>query len=298
MSPKVTILTAVYNSASYLRKCLDSLLRQTYDNLQIICIDDASTDGSLTILQEYAARDKRIRLIRMPENGGQAKARNAGLAVAEGEYTCFVDSDDWLADDAIARVVSVFQQDSETDCVLFETVLYDQDTQTETPYPMPSFKTLTGEEAFRQSLDWRIHGVYMVRTSLHRRFPYDDTARAYSDDNTTRLHYLYSRRLGYAPGKYYYRQHNQSVTHRPTMLRYEYLKAGESMKQKLLQIGVSDRVLSDYENVRWLVLVDAYYFYFTYRNTFSKEENRRGLGEIRRVWQSIETARISPKYKV
>ena len=123
MEGKVSILVAVYNTEKYLRECLDSLLNQTYANLQIICIDDASTDGSLAILKEYAARDSRILVLKNEVNLGQSKARNYGLQYADGDYCGMVDSDDWLALDAIEKIVDTFKSNPETDTVLLDLLL-------------------------------------------------------------------------------------------------------------------------------------------------------------------------------
>jgi glycosyltransferase involved in cell wall biosynthesis len=92
--PYVSIVIPVYNSAPYLRRCLDSISVQTLWNIEIICVNDGSTDDSQGILVEYAAKDKRIRIINFPGNQGVSAARNAGIAVAQGEYLGFVDSDD------------------------------------------------------------------------------------------------------------------------------------------------------------------------------------------------------------
>ena len=92
--PKISVLVAVYNTAEYLPHCLDSLLNQTLKDVEVVCIDDASTDDSLDILHQYAARDTRLRVIALDENRGQAHARNIGLSCATGDYIGFVDSDD------------------------------------------------------------------------------------------------------------------------------------------------------------------------------------------------------------
>ena len=91
----VSVIIPIYNVAKYLPKCVDSVLAQTYQNLEIILIDDGSTDGSGKICDEYAAKDNRIRVIHQP-NSGVSAARNAGLDVAGGEYIGFVDPDDYI----------------------------------------------------------------------------------------------------------------------------------------------------------------------------------------------------------
>lgn len=91
---KTSIIVPVYNVAKYLKTCLDSLIQQTLKDIEIICIDDGSTDGSLEILEQYAAKDKRIIIIKQP-NSGQGTARNKGLKIARGKYIQFLDSDDF-----------------------------------------------------------------------------------------------------------------------------------------------------------------------------------------------------------
>ncbi|OJH47577.1 glycosyltransferase family 2 protein [Lactococcus lactis] len=95
MSELISVIVPVYNVKEYLEECIRSIINQTYENLEIILVDDGSTDGSSEICDEYAARDKRIRIIHK-ENGGLSSARNVGINHANGLYISFVDSDDWL----------------------------------------------------------------------------------------------------------------------------------------------------------------------------------------------------------
>lgn len=92
---KVSIIVPVYNVEKYLRKCIDSLINQTLNDIEIICINDGSTDKSLKILKEYKNKDSRIILFNQ-ENSGQSVARNRGIEIAKGEYLGFVDPDDWI----------------------------------------------------------------------------------------------------------------------------------------------------------------------------------------------------------
>lgn len=92
---KISVIVPVYNNDKYLRKCLQSIVSQTFTDIEIICINDGSTDNSLEILKDFARLDNRIIIID-GENKGVSCARNAGLAVANGEYAGFVDSDDWI----------------------------------------------------------------------------------------------------------------------------------------------------------------------------------------------------------
>lgn len=96
---KISVVVPVYNTAKYLNKCLDSLTAQTLSDIEIICVNDGSTDDSLKILKEYEAKDARLKLIDLPENKGVSVARNKGIDAASGEYLGFVDADDSVAPD-------------------------------------------------------------------------------------------------------------------------------------------------------------------------------------------------------
>jgi len=101
-SPKISIIVPVYNVIQYLSCCIDSILAQTFPDFELLLIDDGSTDRSGSVCDEYAAKDKRVRVFHK-ENGGVSSARNLGLDNARGEWVCFVDSDDWVNTEYLQR---------------------------------------------------------------------------------------------------------------------------------------------------------------------------------------------------
>ncbi|MCK0192562.1 glycosyltransferase [Arenibacter sp. F20364] len=94
-SPLVSIIIPVYNVENYLNRCIDSIVNQTYSNIEVLLINDGSTDGSGKLCEKLEAEDKRIKVVHQL-NSGSSIARNKGLEIAQGEYICFVDSDDWI----------------------------------------------------------------------------------------------------------------------------------------------------------------------------------------------------------
>ncbi|MBO4675413.1 MAG: glycosyltransferase [Elusimicrobiaceae bacterium] len=108
-NPLISVIVPIYNVAPWLPRCLDSIVGQTYKNLEILLIDDGSTDNSLEICQQYAEKDPRIKVIHQ-ENKGVSAARNAGLDVATGEFISFVDPDDWLEKNCYQQVMSLKTQ--------------------------------------------------------------------------------------------------------------------------------------------------------------------------------------------
>lgn len=109
MNQILSVIVPVYNVAAYLPQCLDSILSQDYEALEVILIDDGSTDGSGEICDRYAAADHRVRVIHQ-KNGGAAAAKNAGLRVATGEYLTFVDSDDYLEPNVYGYMLGVLKE--------------------------------------------------------------------------------------------------------------------------------------------------------------------------------------------
>lgn len=103
-TPLISVIIPVYNVEKYLHRCLDSVIAQTYQNLEIICVDDGSVDESGKICDQYAVRDARIKVIHQ-ENQGLSAARNRGLDAAEGEYIAFVDSDDYILEDMYKKML-------------------------------------------------------------------------------------------------------------------------------------------------------------------------------------------------
>ena len=126
MNAKVSIIIPVYNVKKYLPRCLDSIVNQTYRDLEIICVNDGSNDGSIEVLNEYLNKDARFKVIDK-ENGGPSSARNAGLKAATSNYVMFVDSDDEIHTDMI-EVLMKQMQDNKADISMCDTVeVYEYD---------------------------------------------------------------------------------------------------------------------------------------------------------------------------
>lgn len=120
MDPKVSIVVPVYNASNYLYQCLDSLIEQSYQNLEIILVDDASQDASPAICDQYAIRDSRIIVVHK-QNKGASFARKTGIDLSTGKYVMFVDSDDWIEADTVSQLVLSAEMNN-ADCVLFSYV--------------------------------------------------------------------------------------------------------------------------------------------------------------------------------
>lgn len=111
--PVVSVIIPVYNASKYLDECLDSLVKQTFTNIEIICVNDASTDDSLNILQKWAKKDERIKIINSLQNRNVGGARNLGIKAAKGSYIGFIDSDDFVSPNLYKALVDASQMEAE-----------------------------------------------------------------------------------------------------------------------------------------------------------------------------------------
>lgn len=155
MRETISVIVPVYNAVEHLERCLDSLVAQTYSDLEIILVDDGSTDGSSQLMEKFAHRDDRIRVLGQP-NAGVSRARNVGLTSAKGAYVSFVDADDWLEPETYADVVAAFERQN-ADFVSFQ-YFVDQPTGSVAPR-IP--------ERFHGLLD-RVQGLEAVMETTNR----------------------------------------------------------------------------------------------------------------------------------
>ena len=116
----ISVIIPVYNAENFLNECLNSIINQTYENLEIICINDGSTDNSLNILKKFSKKDTRIKIF-TTDNCGQGSARNLGLNNASGEYISFIDADDWIRLDTYEILYSKIYQ-SDLDLLFFQMI--------------------------------------------------------------------------------------------------------------------------------------------------------------------------------
>ncbi len=139
---KYSIIVPVYNTAEYLEKCLDSILNQTYNNYEIIIVNDGSKDRSKKIIAEYENEHENIKVITQ-KNEGLSEARNVGVRKATGEYIIFLDSDDFIEPNLLETL-----NDYNDDVIRFQVTVYNENYQKVKEFPEQEFKSLSGEDAF------------------------------------------------------------------------------------------------------------------------------------------------------
>ena len=213
VSPLISVIIPVYKVEPYLRKCVDSVLAQTYANLEIILVNDGSPDNCGKICDEYAERDERIKVIHK-ENGGQSDARNVALDVMKGEYVAFVDSDDWVLPGYVGDMYENLKRYEADLAIGGIAYFYEQDKNYKCPYNMKTKEGVLNREQAINVLMYQNEFLpspcaKLYKASLFKTFRYpkgiywEDLATvyklffmcskiSYSDDKN----YFYVQRLG------------------------------------------------------------------------------------------------------
>lgn len=149
---KFSIIVAVYNVEPYLNECIDSILSQTYQNYELILVNDGSTDGSREICEVYRRRDSRVRFIHKEQNEGLVRARKAGLSAATGEYASYVDGDDRVTDDWLLKIYSNLKTDLRPDIIAYGYERFYRSHVIKTGNPLAAGRYESHDPAFRSEV--------------------------------------------------------------------------------------------------------------------------------------------------
>lgn len=220
--PTVSVIIPVYNAEKYLSRCLDSVLSQTMDDFEVLCVNDGSTDSSGDILKQYVAKDKRVRLFSQP-NKGVSDARNVGMENSCGKYICFLDADDYIHRQMLEmmwKVAEYYHVD------IVDSVIEKVYTNSKTKNEQYDFETLN-VDIFDNPLE------YFLK---ERKLKSSSNARMYSKNVLSEIRFVTGIRYEDVPfsvetmvkakklalvkhGFYYYFQHNESFMHQPFVIK-------------------------------------------------------------------------------
>lgn len=208
---KISIIITIYNVEQYIAECLDSVLGQTYKNLEVILVDDCCTDSTLEIVMSYAQKDPRIRIIQHEVNLGAGWGRKHGIEAATGDYLITVDGDDWLSPDFIEKLV-IGAKNTNADIVSGGlTAVYDGYEEIKRFAP----KTSVGIQKFKDYTRGRVVFLNnkLVRREMYEIVPY--STRRYCEDTPVVLPLLYyANKVVYVDTQgYFYRQRPTSLCH-------------------------------------------------------------------------------------
>jgi len=215
MTHLVSIIVPIYKVEPYLRRCLDSIVNQTYTNLEIILVDDGSPDGCPQICDEYAARDKRITVIHK-ENGGLSDARNAGLDICKGEYIYFIDSDDIIPSHCIDILLKIITQEKADIASSSYQEFSDAESNLVKSNQNYSYITINGSEALILLCRDNTPGFMSSCMKIYKRNCFDGIrfplGKLYEDAHTNYKIYHTCKKICYTSAPlYYYRIRKGSI---------------------------------------------------------------------------------------
>lgn len=205
----ISIIIPVYNVEPFLKECINSVVSQTYTNLEILLIDDGSTDGSPAICDYYAMHDSRIKVVHK-KNGGLSDARNTGMNICSGKYVYFLDSDDYISNDAMEKLLD-YAEFNDLDIVLFDAYVIDENGRTK---PTQHYirkkqdeniydgKTLFSKLEKNREFIPCIPMMFFSKNVLDRRFK----DILHEDELFTIRTYYSCERVAYNKGIFYYRR--------------------------------------------------------------------------------------------
>lgn len=273
---KISVIVPVYKVEAYLDKCVKSIMNQTYENLEIILVDDGSPDNCGSICDEYAKNDKRVRVIHK-ENGGLSSARNSGLDLCTGEYVSFVDSDDWIDSKLYENLMNEINKE-EVDLLEFKSVkVFDnKEEKFEDTY---EYKTFIDNEALKSYYeDGRLQisswsKIYKKELFDNIRFPEGRLA----EDLYTTYRVLYkAKKVGFIDytGYYYYiREDSIMGSYKPELIRDVF----EGMQQEHKFICEKAPNLKPYIDKLYFNCLLKTYAYFNQKNI---SEDMKGYKKI------------------
>lgn len=287
MKQLVSVVVPVYNAEKNLSKCIESLLAQTYEDIEIILVDDESKDSSLNICEAYAARDSRI-VVLQQKNAGCGEARNTGIAKAQGAYVATVDSDDWVEPDYIEAMMSVALKDPEIDYVKcgFYYVSGNEVTGTE------NWKSgiITGDkrmEYLQKGIFWIVVWNALYKRELAAKVKQPGLM---GQDNYTSFFYmLYSRKVGVVDRPlYYYWANPKGATGDPAkqVKRRLHLLTNTEM---ILQRIQDEKLNVDKDTMSWLQFKWAKEWYHYIRE--NKEMKKISLRKYKKIINNLDLRR-------
>ena len=283
--PKVSVIVPIYNVEKYLEKCLDSLVNQTLKDIEIILVNDGSTDNSGQIAKKYANKYKDKIIYLEKENGGLSDARNYGLEYAKGDYISFVDSDDYISKNLYSELVKYMEKDY--DMIKFGILIVDLKNNKIIENKSQQFENKTGEEAFdilyKTDKMTEIAWGYLYKASFWKENNFKFTKDMYHEDfGLIPLVILKAKKVASTNILgYYYVQSDKSITRnsdekKKLKMSYDLLKFYDNMIKEIENYDISKKAK---ENIK------IYYtncILLEIKNISNEEEKQKYIKEIRK----------------
>lgn len=282
----ISVIIPFYNSEKFIDKTLASIVDQSLRDIEIICINDGSTDETYDKLEEWRLEDERIIVINKT-NGGIETALKAALPYLNKKYTFLIGHDDTLSVDALEKAVIEITKKEEYDAVRMKLVLVYDYKRSENF--KDKFIVLSGKAAITETImKWNIHTFCLWKTDIFKQIDKITTGKLMNfDEVATRFLYTKCRKVTFCTGEYYYFQHSNSVTHKFTPRLLDVYAVDFYIKKLLLDSNLYSDFKSDFEIYmfnRLAAMVDLYFNLRKQKHQLSKNE----IDKIRLLYSAID----------
>ena len=282
--PLISVIIPVYGVEKYIAQCLESVINQTYNNLEIIVVNDGTKDRSAEIAKEYAALDSRIKVYDF-ENGGLSVARNRGLEIATGDYISYIDSDDWIKKNMYETLLeAVMKNDADmVKCGIIET---NRDKEDESAFSNTKIITNEKHEAFENYFNgilWTLAWNGLYKRELAKKVKFPDNVVHEDNYSSGMFLYLAKKVLVIPVCGNYYRVNDAGISKGGVKKPLDKILAISKLKKDLLALGFADKKLD------WKLSVEFYHFVRGWNDMYRVVSMKKDLYEY--VMSNLDTRR-------
>ena len=297
----ISIFIPVYNGAKHLALTIESVLRQTYADIEVLCVDDSSTDDSATILNTYAKKDSRVRVFTKPNGGSVPPSWNFVISHFRGEFTLYMSQDDLLAPDSIELMVAK-QKETGAETVMADEYLYfekqNKDSWIHIGIPELMDKVIAGKDALRLMLDYKIPGFALWRTETIRQIGVS-TETFNGDELAQRQWIAQSNKVAFSRGVFLYRCDNPQAISR---LNLSLLSESIFTDAKLLlfvekELAGEDALISELGNIYFTRLYKLMIMFLQHRQQQSKNKQKHIKLFLHKAYCILHTRVSLPNWK-
>jgi|WetSurMetagenome_2_1015567.scaffolds.fasta_scaffold144365_2 glycosyltransferase involved in cell wall biosynthesis len=217
--PKISIFMPVYNGGKYIETSIASVLQQTFDDFELVCVDDSSTDNSYNVLLGLANIDSRIKVYKKKHEGNVPSSWIFILPYLRGNFIQYMSQDDLMAKDLLEKCYNRYVE-TNADVIVPNMEYYYEDHIKNSVIKGLGDKIITGRDAFILSLFWKIHGFALWKTSLFKGTDFDKNVYN-NDEYVTRLHFFCSKKVAFCDSWFYYRQDNKNAITKTSNKSYQ-----------------------------------------------------------------------------
>ncbi len=302
--PFFSILMPVYNGEKYINKAIDSVLTQTFQNYELIIVNDGSTDNTLKICETYKKKNNQIILINQENSGSANKARIKAIDVAKGNYFVYLDADDYFSKEMLDSYYNVIMK---TGAEIVTPYAYRITDDGQILYKYEPFKNavetiISGKEAFTLSINWEIVGWACYKKELFNNIKIDDKFFN-SDELVTRILFSKAEKVGFTNQIYFYRVNENSTTlkkHNPRT--YERLETTLALFDYAKEINAEKKALISISNNYLSQIIAMIKLFIQEKKYFMKEQNKLIYNYLKEKYRTIPNEIIwkskNGKYKI